>query len=117
MQVFDLEAQGLRALNETLHAQAGDTNQTAWEIVNAKGSHAIAVGLDAPIEVTVKGSTGYYCGGMNKQATIKDATAGTFRHLVEAAEKCPVHIIHPGKPKDPNEAGLDELVQRAAKFA
>ncbi len=70
MQTFDLEAQGLRALNATLHAQASDTNQTAWEVVNPRGSHAIAVGLDAPIEVTVKGSTGYYCGGMNKQATI-----------------------------------------------
>ena len=70
MQSFDLEAQGLRALNKTLHAQTKDTNQTIWEIVNPKGSHAIAVGLDAPIEVNVKGSTGYYCGGMNKQATV-----------------------------------------------
>jgi len=70
MQTFDLEAQGLRQLNATLHAQANDTNQTAWEVINPRGSHAIAVGLDAPIEVTVKGSTGYYCGGMNKQATI-----------------------------------------------
>jgi glutamate synthase domain-containing protein 3 len=70
MQTFDLEAQGLRALNSTLHAQSASTNQTAWEILNPKGAHAIAVGLDAPIEVTVKGSTGYYCGGMNKQATV-----------------------------------------------
>ncbi|MDB4558955.1 GXGXG domain-containing protein [Amylibacter sp.] len=70
MQSFDLEAQGLRELNKTLHAQAENTNQTVWEIVNPKGSHAIAVGLDAPIEVNVKGSTGYYCGGMNKQATV-----------------------------------------------
>ncbi|MFX0546433.1 protein GlxC [Roseovarius sp. S1116L3] len=71
MQTFDLEAQGLRNLNAALQAQSQDTNQTAWEIVNAKGSHAIAVGLDAPIEVIVKGSTGYYCAGMNKQATIR----------------------------------------------
>lgn len=70
MQIFDLEAQGLRALNSSLHAQSQNTNQTNWEIINPKGSHAIAVGLDAPIEVTVKGSTGYYCGGMNKQAII-----------------------------------------------
>jgi glutamate synthase domain-containing protein 3 len=70
MQTFDLEAQGLRELNATLHAQADNTNQTAWEIINPKGSHAIAVGLDAPIEVTVRGSTGYYCGGMNQQATV-----------------------------------------------
>ncbi|MFT4783758.1 MAG: glutamate synthase domain-containing protein 3 [Paracoccaceae bacterium] len=70
MQTFDLEAEGLRALNTTLHSQAETTNQTVWEIVNPKGAHAIAVGLDAPIEVNVKGSTGYYCGGMNKQATV-----------------------------------------------
>ena len=33
----------------------------------------MAVGLDAPIEVTIRGSTGYYCAGMNKQATIRVA--------------------------------------------
>lgn len=77
MQTFDLEANGLRALNSALQKQSQDTNETAWEVVNAKGSHAIAVGLDAPIEVTVRGSTGYYCGGMNKQATINvDGSAG-----------------------------------------
>jgi glutamate synthase domain-containing protein 3 len=56
---------------ERLAARAGraHANETAWEVVNPRGSHAIAVGLDAPIEVTVKGSTGYYCAGMNKQAT------------------------------------------------
>lgn len=70
MQSFDLEAEGLRKLNSSLHAQSKDTNQTAWEITNPKGSHAIAVGLDAPIEVTILGPTGYYCGGMNKQATV-----------------------------------------------
>ena len=71
MQTFDLEAQGLRALNSTLHALKGQTNQTAWDIVNPKGAHAIAVGLDAPVDVTVRGSTGYYCAGMNKLATIR----------------------------------------------
>ena len=71
MQTFDLEAQGLRALNSTLHALKGQTNETAWEIINPKGSPAIAVGLDAPVDVTVRGSTGYYCAGMNKQATVR----------------------------------------------
>lgn len=70
MQTIDLEAQELRELNATLHAQRDTTNQTAWEVVNPRGHHAIAVGLDAPIEVTVRGSTGYYCAGMNKQATV-----------------------------------------------
>jgi len=70
MQTYDLEANGLRGLNSALQEQNRETNQTSWEVVNPKGSHAIAVGLDAPIEVTVKGSTGYYCAGMNQQATV-----------------------------------------------
>ncbi len=71
MQTYDLEADGLRGLNAALQDQSKETNQTNWQVVNPKGSHAIAVGLDAPIEVTVKGSTGYYCAGMNQQATVR----------------------------------------------
>jgi methylamine---glutamate N-methyltransferase subunit B len=71
MQSFDLSANGLRALNSALHALRGQTNMTEWEVINPKGAHAIAAGLDAPVDVTVRGSTGYYCGGMNKQATIR----------------------------------------------
>jgi hypothetical protein len=52
----------------------------------------------------------------NKQAYIKDATAGTYRELVEAAEACQVAIIHPGKPLNPDEPGLEELVARAKPF-
>ncbi len=53
----------------------------------------------------------------NKQAFVKDPDAGTYRQLVEAAELCQVAIIHPGKPRNPGEPGLDELVARAAAFA
>jgi ferredoxin len=52
----------------------------------------------------------------NKQAFIKDVNAGTYRQLVEAAEVCQVAIIHPGKPKNPSEPGLDELMKRAEAF-
>jgi hypothetical protein len=52
----------------------------------------------------------------NKQAYVADPQAGTFRELVVAAEKCPVHIIHPGKPKNQSEPNLDELIKRAAPF-
>lgn len=71
MQELDLETMSLREVNATLQAQAAQTNQTVWEIHNPRGAHAIACGLDAGIDVTVHGSTGYYCGGMNKQATIR----------------------------------------------
>ena len=52
----------------------------------------------------------------NKQAYIVDAKAGTFADLVEAAEICPAKCIHPGKPLDPSEPGLDELIARAEPF-
>ena len=52
----------------------------------------------------------------NKQASIIDPDAGTYRQLVEAAESCQVSIIHPGKPRNPNEPGLDELIKRAEAF-
>ncbi|WP_104018362.1 GXGXG domain-containing protein [Roseovarius nitratireducens] len=70
MQSLDLQAESLRDLNARLHAQSEKTNERDWEILNPKGSHALAVGLDAPIDVIVRGSTGYYTAGMNKQATV-----------------------------------------------
>jgi ferredoxin len=52
----------------------------------------------------------------DKQAYLKDARAGTYADLVKAAEICPAKCIHPGKPLDPNEPGLDDLMARAAPF-
>jgi hypothetical protein len=52
----------------------------------------------------------------NKQAYIINPDAGTYRQLVEAAENCQISIIHPGKPRNPNEPGLDELLKRAEPF-
>lgn len=52
----------------------------------------------------------------NRQAYIKDPTAGTYREMVEAAESCQLSIIHPGKPRDPGEPGLEELLERAKAF-
>ena len=53
----------------------------------------------------------------NKQAYIADLSAGTYREFVEAAEACQVAIIHPGKPSNPNEPGLAELIERAEEFS
>ncbi len=52
----------------------------------------------------------------NKQAFIKDASAGPFRDMVKGAEACPVKIIHVGKPTNPDEKGLAELIKRGRKF-
>jgi ferredoxin len=53
----------------------------------------------------------------SKQAVIADLGAGTFQQLVEAAESCPVAIIHPGKPRNASEPGLDDLLKRAESFS
>jgi glutamate synthase domain-containing protein 3 len=70
MQSIDLEKTPLRELNESLHQQREGTNETEWEVRNPRGQHAVAVGLDAPITVNILGPVGYYCAGMNKQATV-----------------------------------------------
>ncbi len=52
----------------------------------------------------------------DKKAVVIDPTAGTYEEIVRAAEKCTAVIIHPGTPWNPNEANLDKLIKRAAKF-
>jgi hypothetical protein len=52
----------------------------------------------------------------NRQAYIADPSAGTYAQLVEAAESCQVSIIHPGKPRNPDEPNLEELMKRAEPF-
>jgi hypothetical protein len=52
----------------------------------------------------------------NQQAYIADVNAGTYAQLVQAAESCQVAIIHPGKPRNPNEPGLEDLIKRAEAF-
>jgi methylamine---glutamate N-methyltransferase subunit B len=70
MRKVDLATTSLRELNSDLHRQKDGTNEPKWEISNPRGQHAVACGVDAPIEIDIKGSVGYYCAGMNKQASI-----------------------------------------------
>lgn len=68
--VFDLAEMPLRELNQALHDLTPGSNQTAWEVLNPKGSHSVAVGVDQPVTIDVRGSVGYYCGGMNDGSSI-----------------------------------------------
>jgi methylamine---glutamate N-methyltransferase subunit B len=70
MRSIDLANTPLRELNQSLHALKDGTNETDWEVLNPRGQHAIAVGVDAPVKVNIRGSVGYYCAGMNKNATV-----------------------------------------------
>src|SRR5258707_7458391 len=69
MPTIDLAHTPLRELNATLHRLKSDSNKTHWRVLNPRGQHAVAVGIDAPILVEIEGHVGYYCAGMNKSAT------------------------------------------------
>jgi glutamate synthase domain-containing protein 3 len=66
----DLRQDGVRALNQRLHALRADSNERAFRVVNPMGAHSVAVGIEQPVEVAIDGHVGFYCGGMNKEATI-----------------------------------------------
>ncbi|MBI5094986.1 MAG: 2-oxoacid:acceptor oxidoreductase family protein [Candidatus Hydrogenedentes bacterium] len=51
-----------------------------------------------------------------KQAFVANPTAGPFKDIVKAAEKCASRVIHTGTPADPSEKGLEKLLKRAEKF-
>jgi methylamine---glutamate N-methyltransferase subunit B len=66
----DLAVTPLRELNAALHRVPPDSRER-WRILNPRGAHAVAVGIDAPLDVEIEGHVGYYCAGMNKQATVR----------------------------------------------
>lgn len=72
---YDLATTPLREVNTALHAPvlSGD-----FVIANPAGAHNVAVGLDAPVRVTIEGHVGYYAAGMNQQAEVTvNGNAGT----------------------------------------
>jgi glutamate synthase domain-containing protein 3 len=72
VEIVDLDQTSLRELNQRLHDLAGDDpDPRRWRVVNPNGAHAVACGLDAPIELEIVGHAGYYCAGMNKRATVR----------------------------------------------
>lgn len=67
---IDLAHSSVRDLNTALHCLSPDTNETHWRVLNPRGRHAVAVGLQQPVLVEIDGHVGYYCAGMNKNATV-----------------------------------------------
>ncbi len=71
---FDLSEQTVRELNQELH-RPGDSD---YVVVNPRGAHAVAAGIDAEIDIEVRGSVGYYCAGMHQKGSVRvDGNAGT----------------------------------------
>jgi hypothetical protein len=103
---------------EVVAEPAGESMETAASVAPQRSPH------DAWIETSRCSSCNectqindrMFAYNENKQAYIRDVSAGTYRQLVEAAESCQLSIIHPGKPRDPGEPGLDDLLERAQPF-
>lgn len=104
---------------------AGKDAGAAIAAVVAEEAGEVARNPDEPYIETIRCSTCNECTQVNprmfayndnKQAYIADLRAGTYAQLVEAAESCQLSIIHPGKPWNPDEPGLAELVERARPF-
>lgn len=70
MNAIDLTKTTLREVNSKLQSLPADTNEKVWRLTNPHGEHACAVGLTQPLEVHIDGHIGYYCAGMNQQATV-----------------------------------------------
>lgn len=85
MNELDLHKVGVRGINSKLHGLPRNTNEKHWVIQNPKGQHSIAVGLDAPLQIDIRGHVGFYCGGMNKDAELTihgHAGVGTAENMM-----------------------------------
>jgi glutamate synthase domain-containing protein 3 len=67
---LDLSELSVRELNDYLHHRLASENVREVEILHPNGMHNIAVGLDYPIELHVRGNAGYFTAGMNQQAAV-----------------------------------------------
>jgi len=85
MNELDLKKEGIRGINSKLQTLPKNTNEKHWVVTNPMGQHSIAVGLDGPLQIDIKGHVGFYCGGMNKESEITihgHAGVGTAENMM-----------------------------------
>ena len=58
MPTVDLAQTSLRDLNSALHRLAADTNETHWRVLNPRGQHSVAAGMDARSRSRWKATSG-----------------------------------------------------------
>lgn len=108
------------AADEPAPAAAAETPEAVEEEAEEEEMLAMDPYIDTPMcttcnECIEKNKEMFKYNG-EKMAYIADASKGTYRQLVEAAEACPVGIIHPGTPTNKDEEGLADLIERAKEF-
>jgi glutamate synthase domain-containing protein 3 len=69
-ETVDLAVASVRELNQALHSPGAAQRAARWRVLNPRGRHSIACGLDQDLEVEIEGHAGYYCAGMNQRATV-----------------------------------------------
>ncbi|MDO9251158.1 MAG: protein glxC [Hydrogenophaga sp.] len=67
---FDLSRQSVSELNQHLHGTHESLAGQHITVSHPDGAHNIAVGINAPVRVTIQGHAGYYAAGMNKFADV-----------------------------------------------
>ena len=90
MRTVDLNEISVRELNQQLHDLVPGTNEQ-WTVSNPMGAHALAVGLEVPVNVNIDGHVGFYCGGMNKEATVTvqgNAGTGLGENIMSGEVRC-----------------------------
>ena len=73
LRTLDLATADLRSVNQALQSLNGSGEEAHFRVLNPRGAHALACGLDAPVAVEIEGHAGYYCAGMNQRARIEIA--------------------------------------------
>lgn len=63
---YDLAEHTVRELNEELH----NPKANHYNVLNPRGVHSVAAGIDHDITVDIQGDVGYYCAGMHKTGTV-----------------------------------------------
>lgn len=67
---LDLTKLSVRDVNQKMRHELIPDGVNSIEILNPNGAHNIAVGLDAPARIEIRGHAGYYAAGMNKRAHV-----------------------------------------------
>ncbi|MCU0588065.1 MAG: glutamate synthase-related protein [Syntrophobacteraceae bacterium] len=69
MAIIDLSKMSIRTANEVIKGYGA--NHLDVEIINPDARHYIAVGLANPIRLKIRGSAGYFCGGLSDGPAIE----------------------------------------------
>lgn len=67
---LDLAKISVTELNAFLHRLGPANDIRMIEVLNPNGMHNLAVGLDWPVQIDIRGNAGYFVAGMNKQARV-----------------------------------------------